>query len=227
MTSPYKREGKTPEPEASSETVILRSRGTKNFVVHARPLAHLSKYFRTALNSGFQEASKREFELDVHCNEEILRIFTSWVYMRSSGVTYQTDELPFLQELAQKLVIKAWLFGDYVQAPAFQNDMMILMVGVGNRQFDPKLFRIIGSSIPKDSALEEYFVDRFCSLLFHHPRRSMDWMMNRLPKNLIDGVCRQLATLIWDQEKWVGGRFYDWKNRKAREYEVQEEGGPY
>ncbi|KAI0816783.1 hypothetical protein GGR55DRAFT_674976 [Xylaria sp. FL0064] len=222
MASPFKREDVTPAPKASTETVIIRTPSGKEFILHARPLAHQSRYFRTALNSKFQEATTREFNMIEHCHDEILGALTSWVYLKSIGVSYRALGLPFLWGLGQILMVKAWLFGDFIQAPAFQNDVMKWIVNVSNSDFNVKLFELLGSSIPEHSPLEDYFVDRFCSLMFHKARDMMDWMMDQLPKHLTERVCKKLATFIWEKERWVNNEFYDWGRRKATEYEVQE-----
>ncbi|KAI1355667.1 hypothetical protein F5Y01DRAFT_310549 [Xylaria sp. FL0043] len=224
MAPPFKREDVTPAPEESTETVILRSPSGKEFVLHARPLAHHSRYFRTALNSKFQEATTREFNFVEYCSDKVLRVFTRWIYLRSSGLAYQTVEVPFLYKLGQAVVVEAWLFGDYIQAPLFQNEMMALMVAVSNKKFDIDLLPLLVKMAPQDSPLRKYLVDRFCSMMLQSCRESIDAAMSVLPAHFTTDVCKKLFGLILDKEKWVGGKFYDWNKRTVEDYQVQVEG---
>ncbi|KAI1313653.1 hypothetical protein F5Y03DRAFT_337319 [Xylaria venustula] len=222
MASPFKREDNPPEPCISTETVTLRSPTGTEFVLHARPLAHLSSYFRTGLNSEFQEATTRVFDLKEHCDDKVLQAFTNWVYLRSSGVDYDVDEVPFLSRLCQATTVKAWLFGEYICAPAFQNTMMKLMVNVHNEKFDRSLFKRVGESSLENSPIEKYLVDRFCSLLFHYNEHCVDAVMVWSTPRLKDKVCKKLSEKIWHKSTRVGKKFNDFSVGKAEEYEVKE-----
>ncbi|KAI0907965.1 hypothetical protein F4823DRAFT_640722 [Ustulina deusta] len=225
MTPRFEREGRTPEPCISVETVTLRSPSGEEFVVLARPLAHLSKYFRTALNSSFQEATTRVFDLVEHCDDKILQAFTNWVYLRSSGAPYSPLSVPFMSRLSLRTVVKAWLFGDYIRAPAFQNDMMVLILDVGNEQFNECVFKSVGQSVPENSPLERFLVDRLCSLIFYHGRSHIDMVMDWCTANLTSHVCKKLCTAIWDKGAGVGKKNYAWVG-KYEEYTVEEEKKP-
>ncbi|KAI1427023.1 hypothetical protein F5Y12DRAFT_225273 [Xylaria sp. FL1777] len=223
MAPPFERENTTPEPCTSTETVTLRSPSGTEFVVPARPLAHLSKYFRTALNSDFNEAKTREFDLFEYCDDKVLQAFTNWVCLRSSGVPYGTLQVPFLERLDQKTMIKGWLFGDYIFAPSFQNDMMHLMVNVENQDFEKHTFKTFGQCVPRDSPLEKYLVDRFCSLMFHYDKSRIDATMEWSTADLRDKVCRRLSEAIWDKKTCIEKPLNDFSACKAKKYEVNEE----
>ncbi|TGJ87729.1 hypothetical protein E0Z10_g1040 [Xylaria hypoxylon] len=224
MAPPFKREATTPEPCMSSETLTIMSPSGKEFVLLARPVAHLSKYFRTALNGGFQEAKNRVFYLVEHCNDEVLGVFANWTYLRSSGVVYNLDKVAFMSGLTQENKVKAWLFGDYIQAPVFQNDMMQSMLMKGSGSLSDSIFRDLGPTIPNNSPLKRYFVDEFCFRLTQWPGQRPA-MIGLLTATLAKKVSEKLSRVISKHQNLKGSFYgnYNWEVGASEDYEVEEE----
>ncbi|KAI0542258.1 hypothetical protein GGR58DRAFT_453282 [Xylaria digitata] len=224
MPCQFEREDKTPEPCTSAETIILKSLSGKEFLVHARPVAHLSGYFRTALNSAFLEATTREFHLTEHCNDEILGVFANWTYLRSSGAGYDVEDISFLMNLSPKNQVIAWLFGDYIRAPAFQNDIMRRMLLVDSGYFGGSILQDLGPMIPEESCLEKFIVDRFCCQIMQCPTK-IGVRTDSLTANLARKVSKKLFLVILDHQDPRGAFFgsYSWVASSSGGYEVKEE----
>ncbi|KAI0969208.1 hypothetical protein F4678DRAFT_463472 [Xylaria arbuscula] len=199
MATPFEREFETPQPHTSTELVTFKSPDGKEVVLHARPLAHESLYFHTALNSSFQEATTRVFDLQEHCSDVVLEGFVTWVYLRSSGAAYSVTTLPFLDELCHQGLVRAWLFGDYIGAPAFQDDLMQLMVGYDAELLYPGHDGGFQHCVPEDSPLERYFVDRLCSLIFRIDNEEWsDEIIDWATPDVAIKVCKKLSRKIWN-----------------------------
>ncbi|KAI1267418.1 hypothetical protein F5Y18DRAFT_444308 [Xylariaceae sp. FL1019] len=163
MAPKFKREDKTPEPgTCGPEMVTLTSHGgSKTFYVPARLLAHVSEYFRAALNSNFLEGTTYEFTLTEHCDDTILAVFTKWVYTRTGNNLMEYDiRTTHVVEESYSVVVKAWLFGDYIRAPEFQNDMMILITEEDpSTMWDAAVLQEFWSRVPVKSKLDILFID--------------------------------------------------------------------
>ncbi|KAI3336694.1 hypothetical protein HD806DRAFT_528288 [Xylariaceae sp. AK1471] len=209
MTESFKREDRTPEPCTSDEMVTLTPPSGRRFLIHARPLAHLSRYFRTALNSQFREAKDRTFSLTEHCDDEVLEIFTKWTYLRSSAVEYSIGGGGFMEDKSQHIAVKAWLFGDYMGAPDFQNDMMRYLVYGDKLCFEYEIFQELGPHIPKGCRLEKFLVDMFCFLMVQARIEDPDTMMRWLPQRLVEEVFQKLvrnALVVVSKGDWAVGK---------------------
>ncbi|KAI1267415.1 hypothetical protein F5Y18DRAFT_337429 [Xylariaceae sp. FL1019] len=166
MTSKFQRQASTPEPGVwGSELVKVRANGgKKDFHIHARLLAHFSKYFRTALNSNFKEAETRDFTLTEHCDDAVLTMFTAWVYQRHTAhekiikASAATDaNVP-----TSSVYVKSWLFGDYIGAPEFQNALMHEIHEKRHKIWSGNVTRKLWCRAPVDSALDSVFFESFC-----------------------------------------------------------------
>ncbi|KAF2972118.1 hypothetical protein GQX73_g1480 [Xylaria multiplex] len=224
MPPPFERMDKTPEPCISTETISLKSPSGKEFILLARPVAHLSKYFRTALNSTFREASNPLFLLTEHCNDEVLGAFTNWTYLRSSGIPYDVEDVSFLMDLSQGNQVIAWLFGDYIQAPEFQNDIMRRMLLAASFCLSGSILQDLGPIIPEDSRLEKYIVDKFCCQMMQRPA-AIGGKIDFLTANLARKVSKKLSQVLLDHQDLCGDlyRSYGWMVGPAGEYEVKVE----
>ncbi|KAI0024745.1 hypothetical protein F4780DRAFT_775680 [Xylariomycetidae sp. FL0641] len=127
MAGCFKRESDTPGPEFSAELVTIEAPSGKEYVIHARPLAHFSTYFRRALNSGFADSKSRHFKLVEHCNDDTLDLLTRWVYERSSAHDTDMNNYDKYPQCIEDLV-STWLLGDYLGMPTLQNDLARLLV---------------------------------------------------------------------------------------------------
>ncbi|KAI0118778.1 hypothetical protein GGR51DRAFT_554467 [Nemania sp. FL0031] len=201
MASPFQRGDHTPQPHESEEMVTINTPSGKQYLVHALTVAHLSDYFRAALNSNFVEGKKREFHLTQHCDDEVMKIFTSWLYLRCTALEYNIGKTCFMQDVTLGIAVKAWLLGDYLLAPKFQNDM-IRYIHKGNMATDgPKIIQEFGEQFPEDSTLEKLFVDVFCHLMtikkLKDPKTMLDWLTPRLHSE----VSIELALALIEPQK--------------------------
>jgi hypothetical protein len=202
----------------SNEIVTLLSPSGERFSIHAGPLAHQSRYFRTALNSCFREAADRSFSLTHHCNNEVLEIFTNWIYLKSCAVKYKIQDVAFMSEKNQDVAIKAWLFGDHIGAPLFQTDMMRFLLDWEESFFDCDLFQEFGPHVPEGCGLEKYLVDMFCFLMIRERKDEPSAMMKWLPPRLVEKVFQKL---VQNALRVVSDG--DWKIGKASRYKVMEQ----
>ncbi|KAI1634086.1 hypothetical protein F4809DRAFT_665994 [Biscogniauxia mediterranea] len=82
-----------------------------------------SKYFHGALRNDTEEAKTRQFDLVEHATAGTVSFFINWLYKQDderSNILNWVRSKSFNPEL----LIRIWLFADYIQAPHLQNDMI-------------------------------------------------------------------------------------------------------
>ncbi|KAI0022125.1 hypothetical protein F4780DRAFT_202991 [Xylariomycetidae sp. FL0641] len=128
MSLRYVRGDATPDGYGPGKAVMLKIPSGEEFVVDAMPLAHFSKYFRTALNSAMEEAKTLKFHLTEHATREAVQLFVAWLYQRSHvGKFINADDFVEYLEPSTKGLLQAWLLGDYFMAAEFTNFVMSLL----------------------------------------------------------------------------------------------------
>ncbi|RYP67040.1 hypothetical protein DL771_007459 [Monosporascus sp. 5C6A] len=134
MPPKYGRRESTPDATESTEIVTIQIPSGERYTVHARLLAHHSKYFRAALNGAMKEATTLHFDLTEHATEFTVALYVKWLYARSTPYYTRDGAVPYSGWIGQtkydealgKLCM-AWLLGDYLQAPEFKNLIIVLL----------------------------------------------------------------------------------------------------
>ncbi|KAI1331124.1 hypothetical protein F5Y16DRAFT_395558 [Xylariaceae sp. FL0255] len=194
MAARFVRKAITPEPGTCHEMVTLKATGgDKTFLVHAEILAHHSKYFRTALNSGFMEATTRTFTLTEHCDDDMLELFVSWVYKEDEEKREDWLNVYFYGNELEG-AIQAWLFGDYIQAPTFQNDIISCIIRAWEAGVNSYI--CCWSTALSGSRLEALFVDMACVTMTYERKEEREEILNALPSHAAELVLRQLVNHI-------------------------------
>ncbi|KAI0143542.1 hypothetical protein GGR57DRAFT_483805 [Xylariaceae sp. FL1272] len=162
MAPKFQRGDSIPEPGGCGpEIVTLRATGgSKTFHVPARLLVHMSTYFEAALNSPFIEGMTYDFTLTEHCDDATLTIFTTWIHTMTvlDHLEYDIRESSFMFQPVSDIV-RAWLFGDYIGAASFQNDMMLVMTDKPSRLWNEDVLDNFWSLVPINSKLDILFID--------------------------------------------------------------------
>ncbi|KAI0024746.1 hypothetical protein F4780DRAFT_724837, partial [Xylariomycetidae sp. FL0641] len=140
----------------------------KEYILHARPLAHLSSYFRAALNGEvFVESKTRHFSLSEHCDDRVMTLFTRWFYIyTAAGQEVRRTGIPILGHFPASVLVKAWLFGDYLDMPSFQNDCARRLLPDLDNDYRGHLTDAEVSSqyeyLVEGSKLRELLLDEYC-----------------------------------------------------------------
>ncbi|KAI0143545.1 hypothetical protein GGR57DRAFT_349241 [Xylariaceae sp. FL1272] len=168
MAPKYHREASTPEPGFWGPEVvtITATGGERVFHIHARLLAHMSKYFRTALNSNFQEAQTREFTLTEHCDDTVLTMFTGWVYHRhivSKEIVKASGSAN--ENIPTATFVKGWLFGDYIGAVDFQNTIIAIIYEMRDDFWRDNIMEEFWRCTPVNSVLDSLFFEMLCQAI--------------------------------------------------------------
>jgi hypothetical protein len=178
----------------STDIATIQNPGGSQFTVHAAILAHYSSYFRRALNSSFVAGETCIIRLDKRIDDDALKLFMDWLYMASSGQRVEDNDY-FRFCYGYSAYIAAWILGDSIQAPSFQNDMMRCILIRGD-SLPLRLYitnvKLPGEdglqfpweTIPTDSALEAFLLDVVCSYLLVVQQNVMEERLNELPLNI-------------------------------------------
>ncbi|KAI3336695.1 hypothetical protein HD806DRAFT_528289 [Xylariaceae sp. AK1471] len=227
MEGRFKRLCYTPIATHSPEIVTIENPGGGRYTVHAIPLAHHSRYFRQALNSSFVEGKTCTIRLDKHVDDEVLDIFTHWLYVRS--VPHVTARIA--NDCEYGICIKGWIFGDHIQAPSFQNDIMRCLLLYETYLYDCTItcMETQWEIIPTGSALETLHLDLVCLYLLNPVPDDSRNGLNGLPLRII----HKAFNLIWQRLRELtmdGGNPFtneddkvDWKIGDINKYRVEEE----
>ncbi|KAI1497882.1 hypothetical protein F5X99DRAFT_412671 [Biscogniauxia marginata] len=123
------RDRHPPKPSDGGEMVTIQIPCESKFYVHANLLVHYSRYFKAALGAPMEEAKSMHFNLEEHASNNIMSIYIDWIYERG-----YTRQIPFrIKKLSAHELIAAWLLGDYLQTPKFQNDIMKHLYAAGSK----------------------------------------------------------------------------------------------
>jgi hypothetical protein len=101
---------------------------TTSFQVHKSFLIAYSDFFRAALDGNYAESRTNTVELR-EVSATIFDIFSGWLYNQQIVTTF--GDVPQYHEL-----IQLWLFGDMVQAPRLQNQLIFAMNSRSGRLID-------------------------------------------------------------------------------------------
>lgn len=115
-------------------------------------LCHVSTFFRAALKGEFEEAKDKRVMLKKEC-PSAFKLFVLWLY---KGCLFDEMDASELHEFT----VQAWILGDKLGAPAFQNCLMQELVTNGGNMFhDAKLVVHIFDNTTKRSPLRKLTVD--------------------------------------------------------------------
>ncbi|KAI0841523.1 hypothetical protein F5Y06DRAFT_192685 [Hypoxylon sp. FL0890] len=192
MTPPNKKHKKqktNPLPDAGSDFVTITIPSGQKFAAHAHMLAHHSEYFRRALHSQFQEATTRTFDLSVHATEATVSSFVKWIYQQSDKFPDSPfDAQALFDGLSDRDAVESWLFGDYIQATGFRNDLILFMFF--NQHFDYRVVVDTWDLLNPERKLRSFLVSQFCSVVTG--RHDVDKLLESLP-----------PTLVLEASKWL------------------------
>lgn len=113
-------------------------------------LCHVSTFFKAALKGGFEEAKEKRVTLKED-DPSAFNLFVLWLY-KGNLFEYSADST------LSKFTVKAWVMGDKLGAPAFQNCMMKELLGQ-NLLYDPEVARYIYDNTSEGSPLRMVAVD--------------------------------------------------------------------
>ncbi|KAI1384569.1 uncharacterized protein F4822DRAFT_433111 [Hypoxylon trugodes] len=126
MPPPYKRLEHNPAPSECSDIVTIKIPSGKEYAVHTHLLAHYSRYCQQKLNQRRKKAT-RCIELSLFATEDTISLFIEWIYVKhimreegQHGFGERTNPPPDFHEN----LIKAFSFGDFIEAIQFQNYIM-------------------------------------------------------------------------------------------------------
>jgi len=115
-------------------------------------LCHVSTFFRAALKDDFEDVKDKRVML----KEEIpsaFKLFVLWLY---KGCLFDEMDASELHDFT----VQAWVLGDKLGAPAFQNCLIQELVSDGaDKLNDPKVVRYIFDNTTKRSPLRTLTVD--------------------------------------------------------------------
>lgn len=112
-------------------------------------VCHLSSFFKAALSRGFKEAEEKRIILKED-DPNVFRIFVAWLY---TGAIHP-------QEIGCDLLELAWILGDKLGAPAFQDCTMIVLVDLtGYLLYHPEMVEHIYNNTAEGSVLRALAVD--------------------------------------------------------------------
>lgn len=158
-----------------------------------------------ALNSNFKEGQTRTFHLTQHCDDDVVGIFTNWIYLRSLTWHYEIAETFVIKGMNPTVAAKAWLFGDYILAPKFQNDMMLYISKSNLSISGPEIMQQIGPHTPEGCALEEFLVETFCFLALnvrcHDTKVMFSWLTERLTRQVANALVK-VNLELQELRKW-------------------------
>ncbi|KAI8966357.1 hypothetical protein F5Y11DRAFT_190275 [Daldinia sp. FL1419] len=190
-----KRIGYVADPCDESFIVNITVPSGKEFSIHAHLLAKYSKYFQRALDSQFQEAKTLRFDLTEHATDETLSVFTNWVYAKSVSSGNILIIHSILKECPGFALIKCWLFGEYIQAREFQNDIIETLPEANTTSTDAVN---AWDSIPADSKFRQLLVSLFCKQ--GRSLKKVHAELEFLPPTMLRDVSKYLATEISKQQ---------------------------
>ncbi|KAI0408764.1 hypothetical protein F4802DRAFT_366290 [Xylaria palmicola] len=112
--------------------------------------------------------------------------------------------------------IDAWVLGNFIQAPSFQNDMMRLLVlhfDVWSNEWDLGCIR--WDTVPRNSTLRPFLLDVICCILLSQSEKKMKLTLDGLPQGMFRCFLRRIAD---------GGGPANRTRLEFNRYRVQEEG---
>lgn len=107
----------------AGETINVKFQGSDQvYGAHKHLLCIYSDYFKGALQGPWKEAETRTVTLQA-TDPEAYSIFNDWLYTQNINIE-PPMEVVAKDVQSDALVIRAWLLGDYLLAPKFQNATM-------------------------------------------------------------------------------------------------------
>lgn len=115
-------------------------------------LCHVSTFFRAALKDEFEDVKDKRVMLKEE-NPSAFKLFVLWLY---KGCLFDEMDASELHDFT----VQAWVLGDKLGAPAFQNCLMQELLPNGGHMFyDAKVVRYIFDNTTKRSPLRKLTVD--------------------------------------------------------------------
>lgn len=123
----------------------------KTFQVYRGALCHYSGYFKTMLNSGFQEGGSEHLELDA-VDPQVFQMFYDFM---------NTGDLVLDGKSNWKVIVNAHIFADYHLAQEFKNKVMDLYFAsiVGTYTLPTSITQPLYRGTSEQSPLRKFHVD--------------------------------------------------------------------
>ncbi|KAJ8130076.1 hypothetical protein O1611_g3560 [Lasiodiplodia mahajangana] len=224
MADRFRRLCRSPRPGDgnSKEFVVLKCpHDDTELAIHATLLAHHSQYFRQFLNEK-SEAKSHTFCVPEKFSITTLRLFIDWLY-KTPTVPFPGNPSVYCYH-GSDLVI-AWEFGNYIKAPAFQNDMIRCLMcrdldGDYGTEFQ-------WDSISSGGALESLLLDISCRHILNWRRDEIQPQLDGLSSSLVGKLMHHMLQGMQEQvykslPRYRNGRF-QWRVGKIAKYLVPEE----
>ncbi|KAI1413701.1 hypothetical protein F5Y13DRAFT_198503 [Hypoxylon sp. FL1857] len=183
-----------PQPSDGADFVTITVPSGQKFAAHAHMLTYHSEYFNRALNSRFREATTRTLDLSVHATEATVSTFVKWMYSKNmdflngigeAGMAYDI----LFDSVSDKDAVESWLFGDYIQATSFRNDLLFLLY-FRRHCFNHNVAGDIWDRIPLESKLRPFLVSLLCRRIIWLD--DVDMLLESLPPTLVLEVSKRV-----------------------------------
>ncbi|KAG9747683.1 hypothetical protein KCU73_g7285, partial [Aureobasidium melanogenum] len=148
----------TPDKQPSTKhfqslVTLIIGKEKKAYTLHKDLLCFYSDYFRAAFNGSFKEAAERKLELpDV--DEDVFEEFQLWLYTRNLQKPVEDSQM-------YELLVILWIFGDQLQIPLLQNQVMdeIFAQYKARRALTCDLIRVVYKKTLAGSPLRKAFIE--------------------------------------------------------------------
>ncbi|THY79988.1 hypothetical protein D6C95_09732, partial [Aureobasidium pullulans] len=168
----------------------------QGFHIHKGVLSFWSDYYRGMLNGSFREAKEKTLTSDE--DPYIFTIFESFCYtnqLTDGAVTKGTD-------LLFTTLVRLWIFGDRVIAPALQNMAMTALMEksvTGNVVPIERVLYVYENTMPR-SPLRRWFIDRIA-----HTTCVQSWLSN-MNRGGMKKFSRTFLSSHLDSTTWIASK---------------------
>ncbi|TGJ87723.1 hypothetical protein E0Z10_g1039 [Xylaria hypoxylon] len=224
----YKMEERNPTPVDSTKFVMIESSDTQ-VTVHAPLLAYHSQHFRRILNNLPLGKETHSVRIDKPFHGDVLQLFVDWVYMKSAEQVLEDKSNGIASKYRHSVFVQAWVFGDYIHAPIFQNDVAFYIMWANTGSFDwIKDMEAQWDYVPRGSTLESLLMNMVCETLIESYPDEVKEHLNQLPLDIAQKVIHLLVQGIQGQSAQsnpleIRGGEFKWDIGKFEKYRLKEE----
>ncbi|KAI0481099.1 hypothetical protein GGR56DRAFT_688564 [Xylariaceae sp. FL0804] len=195
----FEKGRRVPRPaKFTGDIVIFELPSGKHYAIHATLLTHFSGYYRHQLNS-LPADGNEVFRFKVQCDDRIMSVFVHWAY-KQDDKDYEFDNSDFLtSETPAVLWVDTWLFGEYLQAPAFQN---VVLKDFHGAMYDNGFQGLIGLSkskggFPTATILRSFLIDAVhFAFAWEFGEDARYSLLKELPADILLQISMRLARAV-------------------------------
>ncbi|KAI0542259.1 hypothetical protein GGR58DRAFT_526334 [Xylaria digitata] len=167
--------------------IIMESADRQTWVtIHKVLLAHHSQRYRQVLNT--VPGGGDFIRIVPPFYGDVLRLFVDWVYSKNEdGVPKDMKEVA--SRYAFRVFVQAWMFGNYIQAPEFQNAITFYIMCMSPHQSNWfEEMETQWDHISRGTVLESLLLNLLFKKLFESSAKDMKAYLKRLPPNTAQRV---------------------------------------